>query len=100
MPMPEPSSAIRACCIDVDGTLVARGMLPTGEVVRALDRLRVKGVRVMLATGRQYVQIERLVDELALDGPHIVCDGAMVRFRAGEILRCNTLDQSILAACD
>jgi len=62
---------IKAAFFDVDGTLVAMGshMIPE-STRRAVDRLRDRGIRVLLSTGRHVLEIEEdhMLPGLAFDG--------------------------------
>lgn len=64
---------------DVDGTLIGPTRTPTAAVSEAVGTARAAGLRVGLATGREWAGIARLVDELPLDGPHVLHNGAEVR---------------------
>lgn len=69
---------IRLIATDVDGTLIDHeGRLPV-ERARAVRRLVVAGVPVVLATGKIWPSIRGLWRELGLPGPHITCNGAAV----------------------
>ncbi len=65
-----------ALLLDVDGTIVDdEGRVPPRLVAR-LRALAEEGVRVMLATGRSETSVQPVIEQLALDGPCIVYNGA------------------------
>jgi Cof subfamily protein (haloacid dehalogenase superfamily) len=81
------SKTIKLVALDVDGTLVNKegGLLPqTGAAIR---RALARGVRIVLATGRNYHGVEHLVQELGLKDPLILANGALITTAQGEILR-------------
>ena len=64
--------------VDIDGTLLnSRGVIST-EDAEAIARLRERGVRVALSTGRASMAADWVLDHLQLDGYHIFYDGALV----------------------
>lgn len=64
---------------DLDGTLLGSAHLPTLPVRQAVGAARAAGLRVGVATGRQWLGVARVVDALDLDGPHVVLNGAELR---------------------
>lgn len=58
---------------DVDGTLSYNGIIPESAVL-ALDTLRQKGYKVMLATGRCLGQLKDVLSIVKIDGA-IICNG-------------------------
>ena len=67
-----------AILVDVDGTLVDdHGQIVpgTGEALRAAAE---SGVRVMIATGRYEMGTVEIVEQLGLNGPAVVYNGAAV----------------------
>ncbi|MBW3602751.1 MAG: HAD hydrolase family protein [Actinobacteria bacterium] len=65
--------------LDVDGTLVGEGGAATPAVVDAVAAARQVGLRLGYATGRLSAGLADLHAALALEGPHIVLNGAQVR---------------------
>lgn len=64
--------------VDIDGTLLnSRGVI-SSEDVQAIARVRERGVRVALSTGRAAMAAGWVLDHLQLDGYHIFYDGALV----------------------
>ncbi|MEV0585305.1 HAD-IIB family hydrolase [Nonomuraea sp. NPDC050310] len=81
------AAPIRWIVTDLDGTLVGRdlAMVPSGR--EALRRFRAAGGEVVIATGRRERSARRFYEELELDGPAILYNGARtVNLATGEIL--------------
>jgi Cof subfamily protein (haloacid dehalogenase superfamily) len=68
--------AYDALVLDIDGTLVDEQSLIRPRTHEAIARARSKGVVVMLATGRSSWGTRDIVDQLELDAPSIVINGA------------------------
>ena len=64
---------------DVDGTLVGPSAHATAEVAEAVARAQQAGIRVGFATGRMRRAVERLYEQLAARGPHLLHNGAEIR---------------------
>jgi len=71
---------------DVDGTLIGEVQTATERVVAAVRTAHSAGIVVGFATGRLASGVAALHDQLGLDGPHIVLNGAQVR-TGGRALR-------------
>ncbi len=86
---------IRLVASDVDGTLLDHhGRLPAGRRA-AIHRLSASGLPLVLATGKLWTSVRRLVDELELAGPHVACNGSVVFSGAGEVLARTLLDSDV-----
>lgn len=87
---------IKLIAIDMDGTLLNHKHEITPAVKQAIGAAREKGVRVVLATGRPYIGIERYLLELDLHQEGQFCvtnNGALVqRADNGATISENTLD--------
>ena len=70
--------AYDALLLDIDGTLVDEQSLIRPRTFHAIRRARAAGVVVMLATGRSPWGTRDIVDQLELDTPSIVTNGAGV----------------------
>jgi Cof subfamily protein (haloacid dehalogenase superfamily) len=68
----------RLVAIDVDGTLIQRGLPVSPAVAVAISRARQQGVVVTLASGRMFPLVEPLLRQLALTAPVICYGGALV----------------------
>jgi 5-amino-6-(5-phospho-D-ribitylamino)uracil phosphatase len=65
-----------ALVLDIDGTLVDEQSMIRPSTRSAIARARASGVVVMLATGRSSWGTREIVDQLELDAPSIVINGA------------------------
>ena len=64
--------------VDIDGTLVGKDGNILAEDREALAQICGQGIKVSLSTGRAVQACSGVLQELALDGYHIFCDGALV----------------------
>jgi Cof subfamily protein (haloacid dehalogenase superfamily) len=86
---------IRWIVTDLDGTLVGRDLAMVPASREALRRFRAAGGEVILATGRMECSARPYYDELGLDGPAILYNGAAtVNPAAGAVLRSRNLPAS------
>jgi len=74
----------RLLALDLDGTTVDDGQLPTPRVRRAIAAATAAGVQVIVATGRPYVSARRYGAALDLCTPLICFQGALVKECGGE----------------
>jgi Cof subfamily protein (haloacid dehalogenase superfamily) len=83
-----PSSGpFKALAVDVDGTLVDDTLEIRPRNLDALQRVIAGGCRVIIATGRMYRSALKYAEAIGTEEPMICYQGAVVRSRAGEILR-------------
>jgi Cof subfamily protein (haloacid dehalogenase superfamily) len=82
---------------DLDGTVVRRDLRITDRTVAALDRLRERGMRLVVATGRRFEGAREHAERLgfATLDPLICYGGSMVRRMNGETLLHYTLTRSL-----
>jgi len=71
--------AYRLLALDLDGTTIELGQMPSSRVRDAVASARRRGVRVVIATGRPYVSARRFQAGLELQTPLICYQGALVR---------------------
>lgn len=78
---------------DLDGTVLRRDRRITDRTVRAVDRLRRRGTRIIVATGRRFEGAHEHAARLGLEvtDPVICYGGSMVRQMDGETLLHRTL---------
>ncbi len=76
VPSKNHSAGFRALVVDLDGTLLDDRAKLRGETRDALRGLAERGVRVVVATGRSEAGAQPILDELELDGPAMVYNGA------------------------
>jgi 5-amino-6-(5-phospho-D-ribitylamino)uracil phosphatase len=87
---------IRLVASDVDGTLLDHhGVLPPPRAA-AVRALTAAGVPLVLATGKLWTSVRWLIDDLALAGPHVACNGSVVFDAEGRILHTTLLDGAVV----
>lgn len=77
----------KVLALDIDGTLLTGDGQLTGTVKNAVRRAADAGVTVVLTTGRALHHTEYIYDDLNLDGPLVLLNGAEVWKRPGELLQ-------------
>jgi len=65
-----------ALCLDLDGTVVDPNGVVRDSTRDAIGALRDSGVRVMITTGRSVTATEAIIEELGLEEPAVVFNGA------------------------
>lgn len=69
--------------IDIDGTLLSIDRRISAENREAVAKVRDRGIKVALSTGRVITACRDVLDQLALDSCHISFDGALVSSPSG-----------------
>jgi 5-amino-6-(5-phospho-D-ribitylamino)uracil phosphatase len=91
------SRSYDALVLDIDGTLLDDSERVPARTFAALDRARAAGVHLMLATGRSNGGVRPVLQELALDTPAIVFNGAAVYCpREDRLLESYTLNEAMV----
>src|SRR5215210_1158165 len=82
---------------DLDGTVLRRNLRITRSTVAALQSLRDRGMRLVVATGRRFEEARKYAGRLGFaDGDPVICyGGSMVRRINGETLLHRTLPRSL-----
>jgi Cof subfamily protein (haloacid dehalogenase superfamily) len=82
---------------DLDGTVLRRDLRITGRTLAALDELRERGVRLVIATGRRFQGAREHAERLGFadEDPLICYGGSMVRRMNGETLLHCTLPKGL-----
>src|SRR5215203_3485976 len=82
---------------DLDGTVLRRNLRITQGTVAALQRLRERGMRLVVATGRRFEEARKYAGSLGfVDLDPMVCyGGSMVRRMNGETLLHRTLPRNL-----
>jgi len=84
---PDPSKPFRLAAIDIDGTLLGPDSKVSSANIEAVAKLRERGIRVILASGRRHENILRFHQLLSLNGAIVSCQGALVKMaETNEIL--------------
>lgn len=86
---------IRLICSDVDHTLLTeeQQLLPMTEAT--LRRLQERGVKIILATGKNLGATRAIADRLKLDDPLIFVNGSLIQYRDGKIFNRHELQPEI-----
>lgn len=77
--------------VDMDGTLLREDKTISEETIKAINRAKAKGIKVVLATGRPLEGIERYLEEL-----NLVCKEDYVLTYNGAIVQ-NTLTKEVIS---
>lgn len=85
------------CAFDLDGTILRRDLVITERTVDAVQELRERGTRLVVATGRQYEgAIEHAYRLGFRDSEPVICyGGAMIRSINGETLLHRKVDRQL-----
>ncbi|MCQ8239954.1 HAD family hydrolase [Rhizosaccharibacter radicis] len=90
--MPQSDKAeIRLVLADVDGTLVTKEKLLTERAIRAVHKLRERGIRFAVTSGRPPKGMSMLIEPLAISEPVAGFNGGMFVKPDGEIIEQKTL---------
>jgi Cof subfamily protein (haloacid dehalogenase superfamily) len=73
-----PIRQIKLIAIDIDGTLFTPQRTISPRTRAAIQAARQAGIVVTLATGRRYLNVGPIADELGIDIPLILCDGSLI----------------------
>lgn len=84
--------AYKLIAVDIDDTLLNNEGKLSKRTIETVARAEKAGLKVVLSTGRAYVGIKRLYEELNLTGPMICCGGAHVYSPEGEMIYSLPLD--------
>jgi Cof subfamily protein (haloacid dehalogenase superfamily) len=69
----------RLLALDLDGTAIQLGQMPTPGVKQAVAAAQTQGVHVVVATGRPYASARKFQAALGLETPLICFQGALVK---------------------
>ena len=85
------------CAFDLDGTLLRRDLEITDRTLAAMEKLRGRGTRLVVATGRRYESAAEHAGRLGFGGddPVVCYGGSMVRRMDGETLLHRTLPKEL-----
>lgn len=72
------NGSYRMLVSDIDGTLIGPDGIVSPTNRRALEWLKERGIPVLLATGRTWGGTQPVLEQLGLDDPVILCNGAQV----------------------
>ncbi|MBB2201469.1 Cof-type HAD-IIB family hydrolase [Gluconacetobacter tumulisoli] len=86
---------IRLVLADVDGTLVTRDKILTPRAIRAVDRLRERGILFAITSGRPPLGMKMLVEPLRIDQPIAGFNGGMIVHPDFSVIEAHTLTPEI-----
>ena len=81
---------VRLVALDIDGTLLRSDRTISPRTLAAIDRVRARGVRVVLVTGRRHPSARRVAVDLGGEVPLVLHNGALV-VEDGAVVRCRPL---------
>ncbi len=81
---PPSGGAVRLAVLDIDGTLLDPSGAVTARVREAVRAASARGCRVSLASGRRLWAVRPIVEDLGIDAPVILYNGAIVYDVAGD----------------
>jgi len=91
---------IKALALDLDGTIIAPGVILSERTIRAVKACRQRGLRIIIATGRSIKSTEPFRAALGAEGPLVYFNGAVVAdMPGGRLLRATLLDKEAAAFC-
>jgi Cof subfamily protein (haloacid dehalogenase superfamily) len=64
---------------DLDGTLLNDQHEISHENIAALERLKQKGYKIVIATGRADLMVKEYAKKIQINGPIIACNGALIK---------------------
>lgn len=79
-------SDIHLVCFDVDHTLLTDQQELTDKTKQTIFDLQARGIKVIVATGKNLAAVQPLVDELGMDDPLIFVNGCLVQYRDGRVM--------------
>lgn len=65
----------QAVAFDLDGTLLSSQSTILESSKKAIQKIREKGIKVFIVTGRHHTAVKPYYVELALDTPVVCCNG-------------------------
>jgi len=83
---------IKCIASDMDGTLLNSGEKISTENKRAIELAQSKGVEVVIATGRSYMEARHALDGAELECSVISLNGAVVWDKEGKIIASNPIE--------
>jgi Cof subfamily protein (haloacid dehalogenase superfamily) len=78
------SVPIQLIAMDLDGTLLDGQANLSRENSRAIEQAAMRGIEIVIVTGRRYDSARSIAGELACDAHLIVSNGALIKSAAGE----------------
>lgn len=70
--------SIKLIAFDLDGTLLNKDHQLAAKTIEAVEKVRQKGIRTLVATGRMYCSAKPHIKKLGMEDPIITYNGALV----------------------
>jgi Cof subfamily protein (haloacid dehalogenase superfamily) len=87
---------IQALVLDLDGTLLTDEKAIGPRTFRALQLLRERGLKLVIASGRTYGTAKAYTESLNISEPYVLANGALVvESQTGKVLLSHTLDWDV-----
>jgi Cof subfamily protein (haloacid dehalogenase superfamily) len=93
--IPAPKPDIRLIALDLDDTLLTSDCTLSPRTKRTIQKAQGQGLTVTLATGRMYVSALPFARELAIDGPLITYNGALIIMTDGRVVSHHPIDHQL-----
>ena len=89
---------IKGIFFDVDGTLISRKQsYISNRVLEALEKLRAQGIKLFIATGRHYIELEKLgINKQFIFDGYLTLNGGYC-FNCEEVIYSNPIDKGDVA---
>jgi Cof subfamily protein (haloacid dehalogenase superfamily) len=93
---PLPKEEIKALVLDLDGTLLTDEKTIGPRTFRALQLLRDRGLKLVIASGRTYGTARTYTESLDISEPYVLANGALVaESQTGKALLSHMLDWDV-----
>ncbi|MFW7268120.1 Cof-type HAD-IIB family hydrolase [Gluconacetobacter sp. Hr-1-5] len=89
------ANQIRLVLADVDGTLVTREKILTPRAIRAVERLRERGILFTITSGRPPLGMKMVIDPLHIDQPIAGFNGGMIVRPDYSVIESHTLTPEV-----
>ncbi len=87
---------IKMLALDLDGTVISHDEIITPEVKAAIAAAKAAGIKIAIATGRNFNIMKEFILELNLtDSYHVVCNGAAIMKYDGTCLEKHLIEDSL-----
>lgn len=87
----------RLIALDLDGTLLNSGGELSRENIRAMDRAREAGKRIVICTGRGYKECKKYLDQMGQTDPVVVAGGSIIAdAKSGQTVHRFTLHETLV----
>ena len=86
----------RAVVTDLDGTLLNNEKEVSEFSKEVINKIREKGVKFFIATGRSYPDTKRIMETIGIKVPLITSNGARINDENGETIYANDLEKKYI----